>query len=130
MPGHRHCAYAGIDPAAAIARWGERLEHLHLKDVDGAVRAAILRDRVDFDSALLAGIFCPLGKGIVDVPAVAAALTDADYSGVATIEQDHEPGDPGKASKARAGAVEGPAFSERPASQRPSGRELRRFCSA
>ena len=26
-----HCAYAGIDPAAAIRRWSDRLAYLHLK---------------------------------------------------------------------------------------------------
>lgn len=105
-----HCAYAGLDAAGAIRRWGARLEHLHLKDVDGPVLASTLRDRVDFDAALLSGIFCPLGKGVVDFPAVAEALADVGYGGLATVEQDHEPGDPDRASKARAGAVESLEF--------------------
>lgn len=62
-----HCAYAGIDAADAIQRWGDRLRYVHLKDVDEAVHAAALRDGIDFDTALLNGIFCPLGQGIVDV---------------------------------------------------------------
>lgn len=105
-----HCAYAGMHPALAIARWSDRLEYVHLKDVKGDVRETTLREQIDFDSALLAGIFCPLGQGMVDFPAVATALGGAGYSGVATVEQDHEPSDPDKSRKALVGAIESLAF--------------------
>jgi inosose dehydratase len=105
-----HCAYAGIDPAAAIRRWADRLAYLHFKDVDGAVHERTLREHVDFDTAMRAGVFCPLGQGIVDFRAVAAALAATGYGGTATVEQDHEPSDPDKSRKALAGAVESLRF--------------------
>jgi inosose dehydratase len=83
-----HAAYAGIRPQALIARYGARVRHVHLKDVDGAVLARGL----GFWEAIEAGVFCPLGAGVVDFGAVFAALRDAGYSGYATIEQDRVPG--------------------------------------
>jgi sugar phosphate isomerase/epimerase len=36
--------------------------------------------------------FCPLGRGVVDLPAVLAALREVGYRGYATIEHDRVPG--------------------------------------
>jgi inosose dehydratase len=83
-----HAAYAGVAPETLIARYGSRVRHLHLKDVDGAVLAR----RLGFWDAIEAGVFCPLGAGVVDFGAVFAALGDAGYAGYATIEQDRVPG--------------------------------------
>lgn len=79
-----HLAYAGIDPVAALARHAGRLGHVHLKDVDGAVLARGL----PFWDAIAAGVFCPLGTGIVDVRGALAELDRGGYDGWATIEQD------------------------------------------
>jgi len=79
-----HLAYAGLDPVATLARHAGRLGHVHLKDVDGAVLA-----RGDgFWTAVAAGVFCPLGTGIVDVRGGLAELERQGYDGFATIEQD------------------------------------------
>jgi inosose dehydratase len=83
-----HAAYAGVSPEALIARYGARVRHVHLKDVDGAV----LSRGLGFWDAIEAGVFCPLGAGVVDFGAVFAALDAAAYSGYATIEQDRVPG--------------------------------------
>ncbi|WP_414172807.1 sugar phosphate isomerase/epimerase family protein [Clavibacter tessellarius] len=40
-----HLVIAGGDPVAAVARWGSRITHLHLKDVDGAESPARARGR-------------------------------------------------------------------------------------
>ena len=82
-----HAAYAGIPPEALIARHGARVRHVHLKDVDPA-RAAGL----GFWDAIAAGVFCPLGAGVVDFGAVMGALDAIGYDGYATIEQDRVPG--------------------------------------
>jgi inosose dehydratase len=83
-----HAAYAGIDAARAAVAYRPRLAHVHLKDVRGEVR-----DRgLGFWDAIAAGVFCPLGEGVVDLSAALGALDDAGYSGFATIEQDRVPG--------------------------------------
>jgi inosose dehydratase len=85
-----HLAYAGIVPADAITRFGSRLEHLHLKDIDGAVLERVRAHRLGFWDAVAANIFCPVGEGIADFPAVWAALRQCRYRGYATLEQDRE----------------------------------------
>ena len=86
-----HALYAGSDPAALIRRHAARLEHLHIKDVAGPVRARGL----GFWDAVAAGVFCPAGDGLLDLPALRTALADAGYRGFATIEQDRRPGGAG-----------------------------------
>jgi inosose dehydratase len=93
-----HLALAGIEPATAIRAYGGRLEHLHLKDVDPAVLGLVRRERLDFWAAVAAGVFCPLGRGTIDVAAVTDELARLGYAGFATIEQDRLPagGTPGE----------------------------------
>jgi inosose dehydratase len=79
-----HLASARVDPIALVARAARRIGHVHLKDVDGTVPGAGL----DFWAAVEAGVFCPLGRGVVDLPGVLVALTGHAYDGFATIEQD------------------------------------------
>lgn len=87
-----HLAYAGLDPVAAAADYSERIGHVHLKDVGGEVLRRLRDDRVDFWTAIAAGVFCPLGEGAVDFAAVLAALDEAGYEEYMTIEQDRLPG--------------------------------------
>jgi inosose dehydratase len=87
-----HLAYAGLVAHEAIARYGDRLAHLHLKDLDGTVLDRVTRGNVGFSEAVAQGIFCPLGHGIVDLGAALEALAAVGYQGFATIEQDRVPG--------------------------------------
>ena len=43
-----HAFYAGLDLAAVLDRWGERIDYLHLKDVRAGVRDASVRDGTGF----------------------------------------------------------------------------------
>lgn len=86
-----HTALARMDPAATITRYAERLGHVHFKDIRPEVLARIDAEQLDFWQAIAAGIFCPLGEGLVDLVAVLDALDDAGYRGYATIEQDRTP---------------------------------------
>jgi inosose dehydratase len=86
-----HSAYAGIDPVALIRRYGARLRHMHLKDIDPVVRTACLAEGTDFFSAIARGIFCPLGRGMVDFAGVRDALAAVGYEGLLVIEQDVDP---------------------------------------
>jgi inosose dehydratase len=87
-----HAAYAGAAPEGLVAEYGARLGHLHLKDVRADVLARVRDEGLDFWAAIAAGVFCPLGQGVVDLPAVLGAVADAGYRGYATIEQDRVAG--------------------------------------
>ena len=86
-----HSAYAGIDPVKLIHKYGKRIGHMHLKDVDPQVRASCLAGEIDFFGAIAKGIFCPLGRGMVEFAAVRDALAEIGYGGVAVVEQDVDP---------------------------------------
>jgi len=87
-----HAAYAGVRPETLIERYGPRVRHVHLKDVDGDVLAYARAAELSFWDAIAQRVFCPLGAGVVDFAAVIAALGAIGYAGHATIEQDRVPG--------------------------------------
>jgi inosose dehydratase len=86
-----HLTFSGADPVEILATYGTRTQHLHFKDVDAAVRDRALADGIDFDSAVGRGVFCRLGKGMVDFAGVRRVLEATGYRGYATVEQDAEP---------------------------------------
>jgi len=86
-----HLAYAGVDLVDVVHRYADRIEHVHLKDVDGHQLTLTRQAKRGFWDSIAAGIFCPVGEGIIDFPAFMAALRDIDYQGSATIEQDRHP---------------------------------------
>jgi inosose dehydratase len=83
-----HVAYAGGDPAQLIRRYGDRLWHVHLKDVSGVVADRARAERLDFMTAVARGLFVPIGQGIVGFEQIFAALRDVDYDGWVVVEQD------------------------------------------
>ena len=85
-----HAFYAGIDPLELLRDYGERVGYLHLKDVDLAVHEAAARDGLRFEEAVDRGIFCPVGSGAVDYPALFAQLERAGYDGWVAVEQDRD----------------------------------------
>jgi inosose dehydratase len=97
-----HSAYAGFDPIALIRRYGSRVGHIHLKNIDKAVHAACVADGIGFFDAIARGVFCPLGKGVVDFAGVRGALAAIGYHGMAVVEQDVDPtGDASPLNNAR-----------------------------
>lgn len=89
-----HLAYGGGDALALLAEYGDRVAHIHLKDVDGEVLARARAEGWSFGDALKAFIFPSLGEGIADIPGVVAELVRRGYDGWYVLEQDTCPGDP------------------------------------
>lgn len=90
-----HHSYAGFDPVAFMDRYIDRISYMHFKDIDPAVKADVVANRTDFYEACGKGIFCNLGQGDVDFPAVRQRLLDAGFEGWCTVEQDCDPSMPG-----------------------------------
>ncbi|MCC7370180.1 MAG: TIM barrel protein [Chloroflexi bacterium] len=83
------------DPRGALAgleRFAERVLHVHVKDCEPAVATRARADGWDYFRALKEGLFCELGKGCVDFPAVVAWLRERGYGGWIVVEQDVLPG--------------------------------------
>ena len=86
-----HHSYAGFDPVAFMRRHMDRINYMHFKDIDPQVKARAIADRLSFYEATAQGIFCNLGDGDVDFPAVRALLLESGYDGWCTVEQDCDP---------------------------------------
>ena len=71
-----------------VKEFGECVRYLHLKDCDGAVLRRVRDEGLDYFEAMKAGIFCELGQGSVDFPAVIAEIEKLGYEGWAIVEQD------------------------------------------
>ncbi|MFV1635303.1 MULTISPECIES: sugar phosphate isomerase/epimerase family protein [Phaeobacter] len=98
-----HHSYAGFDPVAFMKRHMDRISYMHFKDIDPKVKADVIAKRTNFYDACGQGIFCNLGEGDVDFPAVRQLLLDAGFSGWCTVEQDCDPTlDPDPVGDARA----------------------------
>jgi inosose dehydratase len=90
--GHSH--YAGFDPVAFLRRHMDRVAYVHFKDIDPKVRAKVVEERTGFYEACAKGVFCNLGTGMTDFPAVRRLLIDHGYDGWCTVEQDCDPAGP------------------------------------
>ncbi len=89
-----HHSYAGFDPVAFMKRHVGRISYMHFKDISPAVKADVIAKGTGFYDACGQGIFCNLGDGDVDFPAVRQVLLDAGFSGWCTVEQDTDPTSP------------------------------------
>lgn len=86
-----HARYAGFDPVAFMKRHMARISYMHFKDIDPGVKADVIEKRTDFYEACGQGIFCTLGQGETDFPAVHNLLREAGFTGWCTVEQDCDP---------------------------------------
>ena len=83
-----HAVVGGGDAVETARLCGPRIEHLHLKDVDGAMLARVRAGELDLEQAWDQGLFCPFGKGVVDFAAVLALPELASFGGWTVLEQD------------------------------------------
>jgi inosose dehydratase len=86
-----HHSYAGYDPVDFLRRHVDRVSYMHFKDIDPVVKARAIANRTGFYDACADGIFCNLGQGDVDFPAVRQLLLGAGFQGWCTVEQDCDP---------------------------------------
>ncbi|WP_419911536.1 TIM barrel protein [Hoeflea sp.] len=87
--GHTH--YAGFDPVSFMDIHIDRISYMHFKDIDPAVKNRVITERTDFYEACGQGIFCNLGDGETDFPAVRQKLIASGFTGWCTVEQDCDP---------------------------------------
>jgi inosose dehydratase len=80
-----HLAAVGADPVAALRDWRDRIDYVHVKDVD----LAVLKRAPDWAAAWHTNPFCQLGCGDVDVRGFLAEL--GVYDGWLVVEQDWVP---------------------------------------
>ncbi len=89
-----HFAYGAgnSDVIQGLERFKDRIQYVHLKDCQPEVARQARAQNWDYFEALRHGVFCELGKGGVDFPAVLEWLKQRSYAGYLLVEQDVLPG--------------------------------------
>jgi inosose dehydratase len=87
-----HYQFAGGDPLKFLKEQGKRVWHMHFKDCHPQVAAQSRKESWDYFRSVEQGVFCELGKGAVDFPAIKAELENQGFSGWIVVEQDVLPG--------------------------------------
>ncbi|GAA2976548.1 inosose dehydratase [Microbacterium terrae] len=83
-----HLFIAGGDPAEAVTRWGDRINHLHLKDVDLPVLRRVLAAGGGMPEVWSSGAFVAFGRGDVALAPVMEAMDARGFDGWVIVEQD------------------------------------------
>jgi inosose dehydratase len=84
--------YDGSSAREALNRFADRIWYLHCKDCHPQVAERARTENWDYFAAVRQGVFCELGTGCVDFPAILRRLGERGYAGWALVEQDVLPG--------------------------------------
>lgn len=95
-----HLAYGGADPLQLLLAHADRVQYVHLKDVDRSKLERFRQEGRSFPQALAGVIFPNLGQGMVDFAACLGRLAAVGYQGVIVVEQDTCDGEPVDAARA------------------------------
>jgi inosose dehydratase len=83
-----HCVYGGGDPVDEARKYGDRLEYVHIKDVDARILGEARSKKLNFEQAVGTGVFSRIGAGCIDFDAFFRFLAENRYAGWAIVEQD------------------------------------------
>lgn len=86
-----HLLLGGGDPVQDYSRWGERINHLHVKDARLAVLDKVVDEGLGMEAVWDQGAFCELGQGDAGVDELLSAVKASDYHGWLVVEQDRFP---------------------------------------
>jgi inosose dehydratase len=87
-----HLVIGGGDPLEVLQRWGTRVNHLHVKDVDLGVLERVLAAGGGMADVWSSGAFVAFGTGDIDVKGVMNAVDALGFTGWVVVEQDVLPG--------------------------------------
>jgi inosose dehydratase len=86
-----HAAAAGADLTRIISRFGQRINHIHLKDVRADVLERVRRADESFNNGVRMGMFTVPGDGNLDFSPVADFVKNTDYTGWLVVEAEQDP---------------------------------------
>jgi inosose dehydratase len=83
-----HLLAGGVDPAQFVRDHGDRIGHVHFKDVDAAVAERLRAGELSLMEAVQGGLFRPLGEGAARIDEVVRELRAVGYERWLVLEQD------------------------------------------
>ncbi len=87
-----HYRFGGGDPLAGLQQHADRIWHVHFKDHEPNIAEQSRREGWNAIQSVEHGVFCELGRGDINFPAILAKLKELDYQGWIVVEQDVLPG--------------------------------------
>ncbi len=87
-----HYRFGGGNPVEGLRQHAKRIWHVHFKDHEPHIAEQSRRNEWNAIQSVAHGVFCELGRGDVDFPAVIQALKEMSYTGWIVVEQDVLPG--------------------------------------
>ena len=88
-----HLAFAGADPLAVLDKWGDRVRHVHFKDVRPDIMARVRAENLSFLDGVRGGVYTVPGdpEGMIDFQAVTDLLAGIGYDGWIVVEAEQDP---------------------------------------
>jgi inosose dehydratase len=86
-----HATAAGADYGEILRRFGDRVVHIHLKDVRRKILEGVREKDMSFNSAVREGVFTVPGDGDVDFSEMAKFLRTSGYRGWVIVEAEQDP---------------------------------------
>ncbi|CAN2182127.1 IolE Sugar phosphate isomerases/epimerases [Candidatus Nanopelagicaceae bacterium] len=84
-----HMFLGGTDPVFFSQNYSDRVGHVHMKDVDGALAEKVRSGQISYFTGVSNNLYVPLGQGDIDMQQVVKNLVEgAGYSGWFVLEQD------------------------------------------
>jgi sugar phosphate isomerase/epimerase len=87
-----HLGYQGVDYVKFIRTFGDRMYHVHMKDVwwgRGDGTAGVFGGNTSFGDARRYWDFRSVGRGLIDFESIIVALNDVGYSGPLSVEWEY-----------------------------------------
>lgn len=86
-----HGYAGGIDIAALLRNHGQRIVHIHLKDVRPEILARVQQQDLSFNAAVRAGLFTVPGEGCIDYQSIIEFIRHSGYQGWLIVEAEQDP---------------------------------------
>jgi inosose dehydratase len=88
-----HLYYAGVDPLEVTKKYGDRIKHVHLKNIRQSVLDDSIKVGRSFLDSIRAGIFTVPGdnNGVIDFDPILNELAKAKYEGWIMVEAEQDP---------------------------------------
>lgn len=83
-----HLAIAGGDARDLVHRWGTRINHLHVKDVDQGTIQRVIGAGGGMPEVWSSGAFTALGQGDIDLAPILDSVIASGFDGWIVVEQD------------------------------------------
>lgn len=84
-----HLLIGGTDPVEFLRQHGDRVAHVHLKDVRVAVAEKVSSASISYIEAVREGLYAPIGDGDLDLAEFVRLLEARGYQGWYVLEQDY-----------------------------------------